>query len=743
MQILNILLQITIYSGVLFAAIMVLKKTLGKKMSPMLHYLVWILLVARLLMPVTIDSGLNFIRIPPANIQAQQAGQAQAADNTPFVTPLPNGATQPDINAAVPATEQTAALAPQSGPQPATQPRQAFGWSEVLVAVWLSGVCACLVFMLASYLMLQWRIAQNGQSATRRLKEFLEECKREMGIRTNLRILSCYGLATPALLMPRTVLMPMENLVSMDEEQIKFALRHELMHFRRRDHLVSVLLSVLQAVYWFNPFVWLAFRQMRLDMEVACDNAVVKTMSSREKSGYAQLILSLFTQKTCHRVLGLAQGNTKKVAEKRIRGIYMDEKSRPAVKAVALAVAGILLIGCFTTACQPVVTARPVPADSGTGVFAPSDMPAEAQTPEASPDASLLSPTTGLPGNTEYRPVQVQIDNEVTGRPQYGIQAADIVYEAMIEGEDTRLSAIYNDTLPEKVGPVRSSKVYFQMIQNEWDSIFIHDGGPYVANFPESYIYSDENGGDMKMRIDATRRQDDNIVWHPDVYTAFANVQAAEEKYNYPRTRRDPAFKFNANANYAKYPEITIIDIPFISAQNHVEYRYDKSADKFIRYCDGQPFLDAGTQKAVEVRNVIVQYVTDTPLSGENQSTIPDFKSLIQLGMVGSGKAEFFIGGKYMKGTWEKADRNAGTVYKLEDGSGLVLKPGNTWIELQPDSKSAAVTLTDGPGATGQAASGVMQQEAGQTASPTPPPVVRESPAAAVLAPGGAKATVS
>jgi bla regulator protein BlaR1 len=243
---------------------------------------------------------------------------------------------------------------------------------------------------------------------------------------------------TPALLIPHTILMPMENLVAMDETQVRFALRHELMHYKRRDHLVSVLLSVLQAVYWFNPFVWLAFRQMRLDMEVACDNAVVKTMSSREKSGYALLILSLFTRKTCQRVLGLAQGNAKRVAEKRIRGIYMDEKSRPAVKAVSVIVTMLLLVGCFTTACQP-VTAQPAPTDSSTGIFTQptqsvaatqTDLTGQSATPTATQAAAAtpassddLSPTTGLPGNKEYRPVQVQIDNEATGRPQYGIQA--------------------------------------------------------------------------------------------------------------------------------------------------------------------------------------------------------------------------------------------------------------------------------------------------------------------------------
>lgn len=303
--------------------------------------------------------------------------------------------------------------------------------------------------------------------------------------------------------------------------------------------------------------------------------------------------------------------------------------------------------------------------------------------------SSPVSPLTGLPGITEYRPIQVQIDNESTGRPQFGIQAADVVYEGMIEGADTRLSAIYNDTLPQKVGPVRSSRVYFQYIQNEWDSIYIHDGGPYVASFPKSYIYSPENGGDMKERIDGTKREDDDILWKVNLGTAYTSVKAAEDKKNYQRTKRSPLFQFDENPDYSKYQSFTKVDIPFISTDvTHVEYRYDKASDKLVRYFYGQPFTDAETQKAVTVQNVIVQYVTREELPGEGTATQA---TRILLGMIGSGKADFFIGGKHMTGTWQKTDRKAGTVYKLSDGSDLVLKPGNTWIELQPDSKLIAV----------------------------------------------------
>jgi hypothetical protein len=355
-------------------------------------------------------------------------------------------------------------------------------------------------------------------------------------------------------------------------------------------------------------------------------------------------------------------------------------------KFLIFALVAALMFTAFACGTPPAESSQSASQENG-GVGASAEI-ATTQ-PSASVAAGPLSPTTGLPGNGEYRPVQVQIDNESTGRPQYGIQAADIVYEAMIEGADTRFAAIFNDNLPEKVGPVRSARVYYQMIQNEWDSIFIHDGGPYVAGFDESYIYSDENGGDMKVRIDGTRRAEDDVFWHQSVGIAYANVQAAEDKYNYERTERGPLFTFDANADLTAYPDVEKVNIPFISTLDHVEYRYDSAADQFVRYFYGDPFLDAETNEAVTVQNIIVQYVTDTMLSSAE-------KGRIKIDIVGSGDAEFFVGGKHMTGTWEKDSRHAGTVYKLDNGSNLVLKPGNTWVELQPDTKNIVTTYAGG-----------------------------------------------
>ena len=129
------------------------------------------------------------------------------------------------------------------------------------------------------------------------------------------------------------------------------------------------------------------------------------------------------------------------------------------------------------------------------------------------------------------------------------------------------------------------------------------------------------------------------------------------------------------------------MDIPFISKPEHYSYTYDKETDKLTRYRYGEPFIDAETQEAIQVQNVIVQYVKRTDIN--------DNKSRIMLDVKGEGKAEFFIGGHHMTGTWSKESNKSAYIYKLDNGEDLVLKPGNTWVEFQPTSQEIVVKNGD------------------------------------------------
>ncbi len=357
MDILSVLLEITIYSAVIFFVLMCIKKVFHKQMSPLLHYAVWALLIFRLMMPMTIDSSLRLVVIP-TGAAAQQTAQVaeQSLADTNDAVPNNTVSAVDEMQASQPVPE-SAAKTQTAADIAATTGRTAavhLGITDLLLIVWLAGILIALVYIAAAYVVTKKRIQRSGVPVPMHVVQLFDTCKRELGIRGRLKIVYADGVASPALFFPRTVLMPVDALQSMSDIQIRFALRHELTHYRRRDHVVSFALVLLQAVHWFNPFVWLAFRQIRLDMEVACDNSVVGAMDGADKMAYASTVLSMFSgQKRFAAMLGMAMVNTKTTAEKRIRGIFARRRSSRKARMSAVLMAAVLLLTCFTTACQP------------------------------------------------------------------------------------------------------------------------------------------------------------------------------------------------------------------------------------------------------------------------------------------------------------------------------------------------------------------------------------------------------
>jgi len=335
-----------------------------------------------------------------------------------------------------------------------------------------------------------------------------------------------------------------------------------------------------------------------------------------------------------------------------------------------LAAAMLMLTACGAPEedAAPTAAATATPAASGTA--SPSQAPVEVAT---------RSYTSGRPVTERavYKPVGVVIENNDAARPQYGLQEADIVYEAPVEG-CTRFFCIYGDTLPEVAGPVRSARVYFIRIQQEWDCAFVHFGGPESG---KANVYGDV-AEHIDTRVNFIKGGLSDYYWRDSKraapHNAFTNVSKLPELMEQEATPRSFAYSETADYSGNAVSEITL---PFFG--DPVSYRFDAASGLLTRYMDGNPFMDAGTEAAVTVQNLIVQYANF--YHGE------EIKGRWLCDLTGSGKAEFVIAGKHVTGTWERADYDSPTVFKDDAGSEIVLRPGNTWVALHPDSEAVTV----------------------------------------------------
>ncbi|HWQ05659.1 MAG TPA: DUF6034 family protein [Feifaniaceae bacterium] len=339
MNILQTLLEVSAYAAVIFFAILLFRRLLSKSLSPMLKYALWFLLIARLLLPVTLDTG---VRLFPLPVQDSQLTAAATEEQTAPQSAASTGT----------AAEQAAAPAQTAETNAG---RSMLTINQVLPVVWLVGAALVGGWMGISYAVLRRKMRKNAAEPSERLLALLAEAKAETGVRGNIRLCCQYAVGAPAMVFPNLLFLPLGALVSMNDEEVKNALRHELTHVKRGDSAVSVLIALLCAVYWFHPVVWMAAFLMRADMETACDAAVTKRFSSDEKERYAHLLLSLYSLPALGApALGLSGRGVARQAEKRVRGVFTAKRSGVSAKIAALALSLVLAFGCFTTACQPV-----------------------------------------------------------------------------------------------------------------------------------------------------------------------------------------------------------------------------------------------------------------------------------------------------------------------------------------------------------------------------------------------------
>lgn len=369
-------------------------------------------------------------------------------------------------------------------------------------------------------------------------------------------------------------------------------------------------------------------------------------------------------------------------------------------KILTVLLAALMVCGVFTACSKPAEEPSAAPTTITTETQEPSAAPAT-ETPDAIP--TDVSPTTGLTGNTTYKPIIVQIDNEsAKARPQTNIQAADVVYETPVEASDVRLTALYNDAIngedaPDEftVGPVRSTRYYHQRIQQEWDALFVHNGGPDSTGVSETNIWG-ESSDHIKQRINGAGKH----ATHTELFfalkkgspvSAYAGVDLmkALELYDYtPESLQ--SFTFYPLKDYADEPEIEKIELSFYKSPGFVSYEYDKDKDKLIRSMNGKEFEDAVTEAPVEVQNLVIQYVDGIKDTGSSEGS----RKIVTL--EGSGKAEYVIHGKHLTGTWERPSYTDKTTYRLDSGEEVTFTPGNTWIEIHPSEHDVVTTFADG-----------------------------------------------
>jgi beta-lactamase regulating signal transducer with metallopeptidase domain len=302
------LLNLSISASWLVLAVLALR-LVSKRSPKWMNVLLWGIVALRLMLPFSIESALSLIpsaeTVSPAVVQF---------DPAPTIT---SGVSVID-NAVNPALSEHFAAAPTASVNPL------YVWTEIAGWVWLIGLGAMLLYALVSYLRLRRRVS-------------VSLCVRE-------NIYLCDAISSPFIL---GVVKPRIYLPSgLDEVQRQNVLSHERAHLARRDHWWKPLGFALLAVYWFNPVLWLAYTLLCRDIELACDERVIRTMDESAVKTYSTVLLACSMPRKAVITCPLAFGEVG--VKERVRNALHYKK--PAFWVVAASVAVCVVVAvCFLT----------------------------------------------------------------------------------------------------------------------------------------------------------------------------------------------------------------------------------------------------------------------------------------------------------------------------------------------------------------------------------------------------------
>lgn len=216
--------------------------------------------------------------------------------------------------------------------------------TTILFYGYLAGAAAFLLYQGVSYALFRRTVRRWKRDVARAdYAAMLSNTARDLGVSAPEMIV-CEAISTPAvtgLLRPR-LLLPHERY---DVQELRYILRHELCHLKRRDMLLKLVLLAANAMHWFNPVVYLMLRQADEDIELACDSAATDGLELPERAAYSRTLLAAVQSSVRALPATTCFGGTVERLKRRITNVLGAQKKR-GLGVVALVLALTLTAGC-------------------------------------------------------------------------------------------------------------------------------------------------------------------------------------------------------------------------------------------------------------------------------------------------------------------------------------------------------------------------------------------------------------
>ncbi|AEE95874.1 M56 family metallopeptidase [Mahella australiensis] len=339
----TMVLSLSFRGSILSILIILVKWTFKSKLNANWHYYIWLLLIIRLVIPYAPESPMSIFNLLPSVLQSTEIpGNVNRVSDIDDELIMPQNV---DINTGNVQNEMI-----RNENITGNSDNVWLDHDLLLSVIWLIGVAGMLLYILIANIAFRLKINGAPHCKDEGTLRRLDDCEREMNIRTIIPIIYNKNVKTPSIfgLLKPKLLLSSETMDNLSGDEQRYIFLHELAHLKRKDNLINLITMLVQSLHWFNPIVWYAFYKIREDCEVACDAYVLSRLKPTEYKKYGETIIRLINiiSKSYWHPVTTGMTNNKSGLKSRIKMVVKFKKNSWKWSVIAVAVAIVVaLIG--------------------------------------------------------------------------------------------------------------------------------------------------------------------------------------------------------------------------------------------------------------------------------------------------------------------------------------------------------------------------------------------------------------
>lgn len=313
-------LNMSITGSYIILAIMLVRLIL-KKAPKIFSYCLWAIAGLRLLFKFSFSSVISIFNI--FSVPSETSNSGASVNN--FVPEDIGLLPVPKISSGIPAADAVInPILPEATVTESINPMQII--TIVASLIWIAGIVAMIIYGIISLI----KVHKNIEFATK-LRDNVFECEK-------IKSPFVFGILKPKIYLP----------CKMDDKQKEYVILHEKTHIKRFDHIIKIISFAVLTLHWYNPLVWIAYSLMIRDMEMSCDEKVLKNMSEEDKKNYGFTLVMVGSSRKFAASAPLSFGEN--VVEERIVNILKFKKSKIAVIILCIFACVAVAAVCLTNA---------------------------------------------------------------------------------------------------------------------------------------------------------------------------------------------------------------------------------------------------------------------------------------------------------------------------------------------------------------------------------------------------------